>query len=145
MYVMLTQKLSKGFKSWKAMAEANAEKIKGFNGKILYAGSHAEDDNSMVVIMHYESKEGLMAFKNDEELTKARQEAGVGFDAGIKVCGACREGSDSRKTIAVTFYSCQRRKLRTSGLKNPLTSMIRFLLGEMDGKTARSRGCLARG
>ena len=39
---MLTQKLSKGFKSWKAMAEANADKIKGFNGKILYAGSHAE-------------------------------------------------------------------------------------------------------
>ena len=27
----------------------------------------------------------------------------LGFDAGIKVCGACREGSDSRKTIAVTF------------------------------------------
>ena len=77
MYVMLTQKLSKGFKSWKAMAEANADKIKGFNGKILYAGSHAEDDNSMVVIMHYESKEGLMAFKNHDELTKARQEAGA--------------------------------------------------------------------
>ena len=55
MYVMLTQKLSKGFKSWKAMAEANAEKIKGFKGKVLYAGAHAEDDNSMVVIMHYES------------------------------------------------------------------------------------------
>jgi heme-degrading monooxygenase HmoA len=77
MYVMLTQKLSKGFKSWKAMAEANAEKIKGFKGKVLYAGAHAEDDNSMVVIMHYESKDGLMAFKNDEELTKARQEAGA--------------------------------------------------------------------
>jgi len=26
-----------------------------------------------------------------------------GFDADIKTCGACREGSDSRKTIAVTF------------------------------------------
>jgi heme-degrading monooxygenase HmoA len=74
---MLTQKLSKGFKSWKAMAEANAEKIKGFNGKILYAGSHAEDDNSMVVIMHYESKDVLLAFKNDQQITKARQEAGA--------------------------------------------------------------------
>jgi len=31
----------------------------------------------MVVIMHYDDKEGLMAFKNDEELTKARQEAGA--------------------------------------------------------------------
>ena len=26
-----------------------------------------------------------------------------GFDADIKPCGACREGSDSRKKIAVTF------------------------------------------
>ena len=31
----------------------------------------------MVVIMHYEDKEGLMAFKNDEELIKARQDAGA--------------------------------------------------------------------
>ena len=31
----------------------------------------------MVVIMHYNDKDGLMAFKNDEELTKARQEAGA--------------------------------------------------------------------
>ena len=26
-----------------------------------------------------------------------------GFDEGIETCGACREGCDSRKTIAVTF------------------------------------------
>ena len=49
MYVMLTQKLSKGFKSWKAMAEANAEKIRGFKGKVLYAGAHAEDDNLSLI------------------------------------------------------------------------------------------------
>mgnify|MGYP000487813037 FL=1 len=77
MYVMLTQKLSKGFKSWKDMVRENGHKLEGFKGKILFAGSHAEDDNSMVVIMHYEDKEGLMAFKNDEELIKARQDAGA--------------------------------------------------------------------
>ena len=77
MYVMLTQKLSKGFKSWKDMVHENGHKLEGFKGKILFAGSHAEDDNSMVVIMHYEDKEGLMAFKNDEGLIKARQEAGA--------------------------------------------------------------------
>tara|TARA_B100001059_G_scaffold186419_1_gene188342 strand:+ start:277 stop:561 length:285 start_codon:yes stop_codon:yes gene_type:complete len=74
---MLTQKLSKGFKSWKDMVHENRHKLEGFKGKILFAGSHAEDDNSMVVIMHYEDKEGLMAFKNDEELIKARQDAGA--------------------------------------------------------------------
>ena len=77
MYVMLTQKLSKGFRSWKDMAQANGHKLEDFKGKVLFAGSHAEDDNSMVVIMHYEDKEGLMAFKNDEELIKARQDAGA--------------------------------------------------------------------
>ena len=77
MYVMLTQKLSKVFKSWKDMVHENGHILEGFKGKILFAGSHAEDDNSMVVIMHYEDKEGLMAFKNDEELIKARQDAGA--------------------------------------------------------------------
>jgi len=77
MYVMLTQKLSKGFKSWKDMVYDNGHKLEEFKGKILFAGSDAEDDNSMVVIMQYEDKEGLMAFKNDEELIKARQDAGA--------------------------------------------------------------------
>ena len=52
MYVMLTQKLSKGFESWKDMVHENEHKLKGFKGRIIFAGSHAEDDNSMVVIMH---------------------------------------------------------------------------------------------
>ena len=77
MYVMLTQNLSKGFKSWKDMVHENKSKLEGFKGKIIFAGSQADDDNSMVVLMHYESKDGLMAFKNDEELIKARQEAGA--------------------------------------------------------------------
>ena len=77
MYVMLTQKLSKGFKPWKDMVHENKSKLEGFKGKIIFAGSQADDDNSMVVLMHYESKDGLMAFKNDEELIKARQEAGA--------------------------------------------------------------------
>ena len=37
----------------------------------------------MVVIMHYDDKEGLMASKNDEELTKARQEAGALTDTTV--------------------------------------------------------------
>jgi chaperonin GroEL len=44
----------------------------------------------------------------------------LGFDAGCETQGACREGSDSRKTITVTSYSCQRRKLRTSSINSDL-------------------------
>ena len=31
----------------------------------------------MIAIIHWESKEGMMSFKNDEELTKIREEAGA--------------------------------------------------------------------
>ena len=63
MYVMLTQKLSKGFESWKDMVHENEHKLKGFKGRIIFAGSHAEDDNSMVVIMHYDDKKVLWLLK----------------------------------------------------------------------------------
>ena len=36
MYVMLTQKLSKGFKSWKDMVHENGHKLEGFKGKHYY-------------------------------------------------------------------------------------------------------------
>ena len=83
MLVVTTISLSKGFQAWKDMVHENEHKLKGFKGRIIFAGSHAEDDNSMVVIMHYDDKEGLMAFKNDEELTKARQEAGALTDTTV--------------------------------------------------------------
>ena len=64
----------------------------------------------------------------------------TGFnDAG----GACRGAAGLFKKPQKN--SRKRRKLRTSGLKNPLTFSIRFLLGEENGKAAGSCGCLARG
>ena len=71
MYVMLTQKLSKGFESWKDMVHENEHKLKGFKGRIIFAGSHAEDDNSMVVIMHYDDKEGPVSYTHLTLPTKA--------------------------------------------------------------------------
>ena len=35
MYVMLTQKLSKGFKSWKDMVHENKHKLEGFKGRVI--------------------------------------------------------------------------------------------------------------
>ena len=77
MYAMLTQKLSKGFKSWSDMLKENKDKLDRHGMTLIYAGSHADDDNSMIAIIHWESKEGMMSFKNDEELTKIREEAGA--------------------------------------------------------------------
>ena len=54
---MLTQKLSKGFKSWSDMIQANEDKLDKHGMALIYAGSHAEDDNSMIAIIHWKSKE----------------------------------------------------------------------------------------
>ena len=70
MYAMLTQKLSKGFKSWSDMLKENKDKLDRHGMTLIYAGSHADDDNSMIAIIHWESKEGMMSFKNDEELKR---------------------------------------------------------------------------
>ena len=77
MYVMLTQKLSKGFVSWKSMLQENKAKLEEHGMTCIFASSHKEDDNTMLVIIHFESQEGMMGFKNDAELTKAREDAGA--------------------------------------------------------------------
>jgi F-type H+-transporting ATPase subunit beta len=111
----------------------------------IYPAVDPLDSTSRILDPRVVGDEHYRVARSVQKILQTYKSLQDGFDAGLKICGACREGSDSRKTIAVTLYSCQRRKLRTSGLKNPLTSMIRFLLGEMDGKAAGSRGCLARG
>ena len=51
---------------------ANGDKIKKYGMTIAFAGSENEDDNSMAVLVHFESPEGLAGFGGDEELTQAR-------------------------------------------------------------------------
>ena len=80
MYVKIEQKLSKGFNSWKAMMLANGDKLKKHGMTIAFAGADKEDDNAMTVIIHFETMEGMKGFGGDEELTKARIEAGVIMD-----------------------------------------------------------------
>ncbi|MBL6848060.1 MAG: DUF3764 family protein [Pelagibacterales bacterium] len=77
MYVMLTQKLSNGFVSWKNMLHDNKAKLEEHGMTCIFASSHKEDDNTMMVVIHFENQEGMMGFKNDAELTKAREDAGA--------------------------------------------------------------------
>ena len=77
MFVMLTQKLSKGFVSLKNMLHDNKDKLEQHGMTCIFASSHKEDDNDMKAIFHFESQEGMMGFKNDTELAKVREDAGV--------------------------------------------------------------------
>lgn len=47
---------------------------------VIYAGTSIVDDNSLTVIIDFDSQEGIMNFVNDEEAKAARAEAGVLLD-----------------------------------------------------------------
>ena len=80
MFVKIEQKLSKGFNSWKTMMLANGDKIKKYGMTLAFAGTEKEDDNSMTVLVHFESPDGLKGFGSDAELTQARIDSGVIMD-----------------------------------------------------------------
>ena len=80
MFVKIEQKLSKGFNSWKTMMLANGDKIKKYGMTLVFAGTEKEDDNSMTVLVHFESPDGLKGFGSDAELTQARIDCGVIMD-----------------------------------------------------------------
>ena len=80
MFVKIEQKLSKGFNSWKTMMLANGDKIKKYGMTLAFAGTEKEDDNSMTVLVHFESPDGLKGFGSDAELIQARIDSGVIMD-----------------------------------------------------------------
>ena len=77
MLVKLTQDLKNGFGPWKEMLLANGHKLQEHGMTCIFAATEKDNDNKLTVIIDFATQEGMMAFKNDEELTKARQEAGA--------------------------------------------------------------------
>lgn len=77
MILKLTQDLSRGFIPWKEMYFENKAKLDAVGGKLIFAGSEADDDNKMMVIMEFNSPEALQAFGADEELKAKRAAAGA--------------------------------------------------------------------
>ena len=62
------------------MMLANGDKIKKYGMTLAFAGTEKEDDNSMTVLVHFESPDGLKGFGSDAELTQARIDSGVIMD-----------------------------------------------------------------
>ena len=83
MIVKLTQKLERGFTPWKEMFFANEGTLNKMGGKLIFAGSEKEDDNTMHVIMEFSSPEGLKAFASHEELKAKRAAAGAILETTI--------------------------------------------------------------
>jgi len=81
--VKLTQKLERGFLPWKQMYQKNEKLLQSVGGKLIFAGPHAADDNTMEVIIQFDSPEAMKAFKEHPEITKERVAAGVILDQSV--------------------------------------------------------------
>ena len=77
MILKLSHDLSRGFKPWKEMFFENKARLESLGGRMIFAGSEADDDNKMMVIMEFDSPEALQAFGADEELKAKRAAAGA--------------------------------------------------------------------
>ena len=77
MFVKLTQKLERGFMPWKEMYNENEQALKELGGHLVFAGSEKDDDNTMHVIIKFDSPEAMKAFAGHEELKAKRAAAGA--------------------------------------------------------------------
>jgi uncharacterized protein (DUF1330 family) len=83
MIMKMSVDLSKGFATWKAMVHSNPQKMKEHGFRIIFAGTEADDDSKLHVIIEFESPESLQAFQNDAELTQARIDAGAVLESAV--------------------------------------------------------------
>ena len=77
MIVKLTQDLARGFAPWKEMYFENKAELEAIGGKLIYAGSEKDNDNTMLVLIDFESSEAMKAFAGHEELKAKRAAAGA--------------------------------------------------------------------
>ena len=77
MFVKLSQKLERGFMPWKEMFHENEQTLKDLGGRLVFAGSEKDDDNTMHVIIEFDSPEAMKAFAGHEELKAKRAAAGA--------------------------------------------------------------------
>ena len=73
----LSYDLKNGFGPWKEMLLANGHKLKEHGMTCIFAATEKDNDNKLTVILDFATPEGMMGFKNDEELTQRRIEAGA--------------------------------------------------------------------
>lgn len=77
MMVKLTQDLARGLAPWKEMFYENEAALQALGGKLVFAGTDADNDNKLTVIIDFESADALKAFGGNEELKAKRAAAGA--------------------------------------------------------------------
>ncbi len=75
--------ITKGFQTWKDMVYAADGKLEEHGINFIYAGVQKDDPTKLHVIMQFPSMDALQVFRDDEELTKMRIEAGAVVESAV--------------------------------------------------------------
>ena len=75
--------ITKGFDTWQKMVYQQDGKLEEHGIKFLFAGTEKENPDKLHVIMMFPSMEAIQAFRDDEELTEMRREAGAVIESNV--------------------------------------------------------------
>ena len=67
------------------MVYAQDGKLKEHRIKFLFAGMQKADPTKLHVVIEFPNIEAVQAFRDDEELTERRREAGAVIDSGVMI------------------------------------------------------------
>ena len=76
-------KITKGFKTWKEMVNAQDAKLKEHGIKFIFAGTQKDDPSKLHTVMQFPNMEALQVFRDDKELTEKRREAGAVIESAV--------------------------------------------------------------
>ena len=65
------------------MVYAEDEKLKGYGINFLFAGTQKDDPTKLHVVMQFPNMEAVQAFRDDDELTERRREAGAVIESAV--------------------------------------------------------------
>ena len=75
--------ITKGFNTWQKMVYEQDRKLEGHGIKFLFAGTEKQNPNQLHVVMMFPNMEAVQAFRDDDELTEKRREAGAVIESGV--------------------------------------------------------------
>ena len=75
--------ITKGFDTWQKMVYQQDAKLEEHGIKFLFAGTERENPDQLHVVMMFQNMEAIQAFRDDDELTEKRREAGAVIESGV--------------------------------------------------------------
>jgi len=75
--------ITKGFDTWQKMVYEQDGKLEEHGIKSLFAGTERQNPNQLHLVIMFPNMEAIQAFRDDDELTEKRREAGAVTESGV--------------------------------------------------------------